>query len=368
MRQVFEFGQLNGWPVSNLRLSPPNSIACLIHWRVAAELLCHLSQNQRQELMSFTGNRESAQSDPKEASTTTREWALEYQDSRTSYPWADFTITVENTTSIEVIDSHFHVDRLQRHSRRGTKCSLEDLLHSSKVKPRLPVRLVGGVQVFCDPEYFPEVPPSEPGFVAAFGVHPKKVEKFCPQQEVNLERLLSFSLASPLGEIGLDFTTSRDSWNLQCEVFQRLLTLCNARRPLILHLREGTRSTGVYDQALEYVRQFCAPSQKIHLHCFTGTCSDVKNWSTFPFCYFGFTGLVGQFNAAQREALRAVPINRLLLESDSPHLNPLDPSQVNTPLFLGDVATLVANVRLDHVHGMVERINSNARSLYNLAC
>ncbi|KAL4225119.1 hypothetical protein ACF0H5_015812 [Mactra antiquata] len=250
MRQVFEFGQLNGWPVSNLRLGPPNSIACLIHWRVAAELLCHLSHNQRQELMSlFTGNRESAQSDSKESSTATPELASESQSSLTSFPWADFTTTVGNTPSIEVIDFHFHVDRLQRQSRRSTRCSLEELLHSSKVKPRLPVRLVGGVQVFGD-----------------------------------------------------------------------------------------------------------------------RTCSDVKNCCTFPSYYFGFTGLVGQFNAAQREALTAVPINRLLLESDSPHLNPLDPSQTNTPLFLGDVATLEAIVRLDHVHQMVEQINSNARSLYNLTC
>jgi Tat protein secretion system quality control protein TatD with DNase activity len=95
------------------------------------------------------------------------------------------------------------------------------------------------------------------------------------------------------------------------------------------------------------VRQEKVPNslQGIHLLCFHGDSVTVKLWlNSYPGTYFGFTMMVKGFGDRKRLGLKSVPGNRLLLESDSPHL-PDVAGSVNYPAHLFRMAEEVARVR-----------------------
>jgi Tat protein secretion system quality control protein TatD with DNase activity len=104
--------------------------------------------------------------------------------------------------------------------------------------------------------------------------------------------------------------------------------------------------------------------QSIHLHCFNGDPVTVKLWSdSYPGTYFGFSSMVKGFGDRQRRALKAVPGNRLLLESDSPHL-PDVAGSVNHPAHLFRVAEEVARVRDQSPLDVLRASLANGRTLY----
>ena len=99
-------------------------------------------------------------------------------------------------------------------------------------------------------------------------------------------------------------------------------------------------------RAREICEEECGRKQLIQLHCFQGPASEVTRWlDAFPNTYFSVGGIVKTLTPEHLEGLRAIPTDRLLLETDSPYL-PLDPTMwVNTPRYLGDIAVAVAQAR-----------------------
>ena len=268
-------------------------------------------------------------------------------------------------------DSHFHIDRTAR--KLGVEdvaaVAVEEILGCSLPHaPSNPVKLVGGVMVFCDPETKLTLPLMDGRWKVAVGLHPKKVSQCTPGYLSNLKTLLdSNPLVTALGEIGLDRSEPDYLWAEQDRVFRKLLTICHPGRVLVLHLRESSNRhcSDVLMAALQYVRKACPVNQKIHLHCFTGLQSDVENWlEDFPNCYFGFTARVAAFTDAQLDALKYVPSDRILLETDSPYM-PVDRNnEVNTPAYLGDVAKTVARCRGVSMRELLAVTVTNGQRLY----
>ena len=273
-------------------------------------------------------------------------------------PWAAF-------------DSHFHLDRTARKLwglDEVSTVTMNDILgYALPHPPVTPVNLVGGVMVFCDPETRLSIPLMDGRWKIAVGLHPKKVPN-C--SEAYLEQIKTLLYSNPLvvalGEIGLDRTVPDYLWDDQDLVFKRMLTFCHPEKVLVLHLRGSSNihSSDVLMAALQYVRKACSQDQKIHLHCFTGQASDVEAWiEDFPNCHFGFTTRVSSFNGRQQEALRVVPGNRLLIETDSPYM-PGSGKEVNTPAYLGDVARTVAECRGISIEELLAVTTTNGRRLY----
>ncbi|KAH3844612.1 hypothetical protein DPMN_086871 [Dreissena polymorpha] len=98
-----------------------------------------------------------------------------------------------------------------------------------------------------------------------------------------------------------------------------LLKLACPRQPVILHIRgQDTYSCRVSALALCLMRENVSPKQKIHLHCFAGTLDQVLGCpAAFPWCYFSISGLDACFDEVQKSAVRGIPADRLLVETDS---------------------------------------------------
>ncbi|KAH3724158.1 hypothetical protein DPMN_049968 [Dreissena polymorpha] len=262
-------------------------------------------------------------------------------------------------------DSHFHLDRSGRVLQ---VYSLERLIgHAEGPVPEVPVQVSGGVAVFCDPATYPEVYPCAPGFGSAVGLHPKKPHASVEGAVRLVEEELRKEGVVALGEIGLDWTTPEQEWPLQERMFVGLLELACPRRPVILHLRGQDRySSEVSALALRLMRENTSPTQRVHLHCFGGNLDQVLGWSTaFPRCYFSIAGSVAQFDEIQRAAVRRIPLNRLLVETDSPYLR-VQRQWHNTPAYVGEVARKVAQIRQTTLDEILQASLENGRLLYNL--
>ena len=97
----------------------------------------------------------------------------------------------------------------------------------------------------------------------------------------------------------------------------------------------------------------------------------VDEWlSTFPYSYFGFTGNVGYYRGPgahlKRLAVRSVPNDRLLIETDAPHL-PVHPRREwHDETFIGDVGQAVAQIRGVSLESLLGETAANGRRLYCL--
>ncbi|KAH3794883.1 hypothetical protein DPMN_148421 [Dreissena polymorpha] len=139
-------------------------------------------------------------------------------------------------------------------------------------------------------------------------------------------------------------------------------------RPVIVHMRDAAdqQCGEIGARCLQIMTANVAPTQRIHLHCFTRTVDQVVSWlETFPKCYFGATVLVREFDSFHNAALRRTPKGHLLLETDAPFFRPLQAS-ANIPAFIGELALEVSRVKGETVEEVLEFTSANARILYQM--
>jgi TatD DNase family protein len=272
--------------------------------------------------------------------------------------------------SYEAFDSHFHLDRLSKSLFGHRGATVAELLGADVGRrPEVLVDVVGGVIVFCDPESYPKRLPRQPGFGVAIGVHPRKARSFEDKHLDEFSSLLRSPGVIALGEIGLDHTEPQDTWAAQEELLVKLLQYSMPIRPVVVHLRDqADRHAGeVGAKCLQLFKANAAPTQRIHLHCFGGTVEQIVGWlEAFPQCHFGFTNLVNQFDKYQVAALRRVPANRLLLETDAPYFKPFPTARASTPAYIGETARAVSQIRGETLEEVLRLTAENGRRLYGL--
>ena len=247
-------------------------------------------------------------------------------------------------------DSHFHLDRTSyKLWGKSTGFMVEDLLRFSSsggVQPRYPVVITGGVVNYSEPFTYPRTFCRDEKWKYAIGVHPKHIGELTDEKFRQLSSLLGSSRVVALGEVGLDRTVYPNQWQAQRAVLRRVLTLLRPDRVLVLHLHGVKQDPYAYDVSMDCIlillEASCPRMQPIHLHCFGGNREVVGRWQRhFPNAHFGFTDAVAKFDNQQKEALRSIPKERLLVETDSPYMRP-NGGGTNTPAFLGDVANDIA--------------------------
>ena len=143
------------------------------------------------------------------------------------------------------------------------------------------MELVGGVMLSGDPEDLVSIPLTDGKWKIVLGVHPRKAVG-CPEHNlIHIKALLDTNpLMKALGQIGLDRTELEYPWPDKECLFTKMLALSRPDKVTVLHLRGSSDkySSDVLLAGLHYVRKDCPPSQRIHLHCFTGNQATVEYW------------------------------------------------------------------------------------------
>ncbi len=159
------------------------------------------------------------------------------------------------------------------------------------------------------------------------------------------------------GEIGLDYHYSADTRDAQLALFEEQLDEARRRGlPAVIHTREAD------DDTLAVLR--ANPVRGV-IHCFNGSADFAKRLLDLGF-FISFSGIV-TFRMAEyvRESSRAVPDDRLLIETDSPYLAP-EPVRggVNEPAYVAHICAFLAQLRGLSPDAFAERTFQNAESLF----
>ncbi|KAM6947932.1 putative deoxyribonuclease TATDN2 [Lycodopsis pacificus] len=243
--------------------------------------------------------------------TAKRRLSLGAEPMRTTYP----------DTRGGFIDTHCHIDMLYGKLRfSGTFGSFRDHYRSS-----FPPEFRGCIANFCNPavmvrEALWEGLLAEDMVWGAFGCHPHFATYYSSVQERDILMAMRHPKAVAFGEIGLDYSHKNSTHSSkQKEVFERQLRLAVAmQKPLVIHCRDA-------DDDLLKIMKRCVPRDyKIHRHCFTNSYPVIEPFLTeFPNLYVGFTALITYFKATEaRDAVRQIPLNRIVLETDAPYFLP----------------------------------------------
>lgn len=230
-------------------------------------------------------------------------------------------------------------------------------------------RLAGVVQVVAigttaqDSVEVLRIARSHPGIFAAVGVHPNESADAKPGDWDAIEALAGEPGVVALGETGLDRHWDRAPFALQREWFDRHLALGQARDlPLVIHCRDCEGD--IIDQLARRGR----PVRGV-LHSFTGDWDAARALLDLGL-HLSFAGMLTFSNKkldALREAATRVPLDRLLVETDSPYLSPHPfRGQTNEPARVALTAERLAQLRGLARDELARLTTENARRLFAL--
>jgi len=197
------------------------------------------------------------------------------------------------------------------------------------------------------------------------GVHPHNASAYDAAMHEKLRATALAAHAAPvvgLGELGLDFHYDHSPRDAQRDAFRRQLSLAHELDlPVTVHLRDG------HDEGLAILQECGVPQAGCIIHCFTeGPRTAERLLALSDAVYISFAGPVTFSKAQQiRDALQVVPLDRMLLETDSPFLAPAPyRGEPNEPAFTVLNAARIAEVLGLDTATVASRCLANARRVF----
>ena len=194
------------------------------------------------------------------------------------------------------------------------------------------------------------------------GIHPLDLADQVEAVDALIE-LANNERVIAIGETGLDYYYSQDRKGEQQESFHNHLRASAATgKPCIVHTRDAR------DDTLAIIREASDPNVAGVLHCFTESLEMAKAALDLNF-YIAFSGIITFKNAAElREVVAQVPLERMLVETDSPYLAPVPyRGKKNEPKNVVEVAQCVADIKGISFEQVVEQTAENFDRLFKLA-
>jgi TatD DNase family protein len=183
---------------------------------------------------------------------------------------------------------------------------------------------------------------------ATLGIHPHEARLADDAAYQHMERLARHPKVIAWGEIGLDYFYDHSPRDVQRQVFARQMEMAAAAKlPIVIHCRPSEGSDDAWDECLGLVREhWAATGLGGILHCFTGNWPQAKLALDMGFM-ISFAGNVTFPKAQQiRDAALEVPLERMLIETDSPYLAPVPyRGQRNEPAFVKETAKKLGELR-----------------------
>jgi TatD DNase family protein len=234
-------------------------------------------------------------------------------------------------------------------------------------------RLRAVVSVFCDAAAMSpslstwESQLADAAVYGAFGIHPHNARHYSDALERRVIDCLAHPKAVALGECGLDYGRDASPRDVQRTVFERQLLLAvRLAKPVVIHSRNAD------DDTLAIMQRALPPDWRIHLHCFTSSAAAATRLlDAFPNLCIGVTGFIThRSSSATREAVKsAIPLSRLLLETDAPYMAPatMGKGALCHPTNVAEVAAEVAAIKGVSPDEVAAATTRNACALYGFS-
>jgi TatD DNase family protein len=205
---------------------------------------------------------------------------------------------------------------------------------------------------------------------ATLGIHPHEARLADEAAYLNMEGLARHPKVIAWGEIGLDYHYDYSPHDVQKFVFTRQMELAAAAKlPIVIHCRPSDGSDNAWEDCLGLIEEQWAPTGIGGiLHCFTGTRTQAKRALDMGFM-ISFAGNVTFPKAQQiRDAALEVPLERMLIETDSPYLAPVPHrGKRNEPAFVKETARKLGELRGLSMQEVGERTSQNFYKFFKIA-
>ena len=195
---------------------------------------------------------------------------------------------------------------------------------------------------------------------AAVGLHPEEISSLTDETFDRLRELAAHPKCAAIGEIGLDYYWDASQKELQKDIFRRQIELALALdKPIIVHDRDA------HGDAFDIVSAY--PVLRGVFHCYSGSAELAKELLKRGW-YLGFDGPVTYKNARKTlEVLEICPLDRLLIETDSPYLSPVPlRGQRNDSRNLSYVAAKIAEIKGCSPKVLAAEAAQNGKRLFNI--
>ena len=346
MHKLCEYFEL-GIPKS-FCLSPPNHVVCILHWQILARLIKLMDSDD--------------------------DWNL--------FKKLSLPIPLpcnQRCTSYETyVDSHCHLDKIFKGYSFRSVLALRNYL--SFEVPEVDLEFV--VSNFVFPYLWDTIPHLARSSLiyGTIGVHPHHVDPLNVDYQVSkVADFLQGGEFVGVGEVGLDFTG-----DCHCKPKCPLSDECKAKQSkiqaqrvfldcvlplaeqhhlaLVLHCRDSG-SGAAAKEVLNLVRSKNLSHLQIHRHCFIGCLAEMRDWlEAFPNVMFGFTSKSLQ-NVETCEALRRLPIEKLLIETDAPYLKR---TGIKSPWQIQEIVKGVSEIKNIPMSVIRAANNTNTRKMYGI--
>lgn len=192
----------------------------------------------------------------------------------------------------------------------------------------------------------------------AIGIHPENVKDYKVSDINFIKENIKEDRIIAIGEIGLDYHYTKENKNEQIKLFEMQLEIAEEENiPVIIHSRDATLDT------INTLKKYHV---KGIIHSFSGSRETAEEYIKMGFL-IGVNGVVTFKNTKLKEVIQDIPLDYIVLETDSPYLTP-EPyrGKQNNPSHIFDIAKYIAglkNVSLEH---LADITNANINKLFNL--
>lgn len=197
--------------------------------------------------------------------------------------------------------------------------------------------------------------------IAMMGLHPCYVKENYLTELKIVEAWLAKRKFIAIGEIGLDFYWDKTFAEQQFQAFKiQMQWALDYNIPIVIHTRNAMGET------IEAVKPFAKKGLRGAFHCFSGSETAAKQIIEMGF-YLGIGGVLTYKNAGVAEAIKAIPMEYIILETDAPYLPPVPyRGKRNEPAYMIEVAKQLAAIKQVPLHEIAAITTANAENLFGL--
>ena len=269
-----------------------------------------------------------------------------------------------------LIDTHAHLDMgLGVNNKEGENSEpLEKQATDSEIEENLALMEEFGVKKVIIPsvevktlDRVVEISNKYKNVYSMVGIFPSEAKTYTDEVEEKLINLAQNKKVVAVGEIGLDYYWDKSFNDVQQDVFRRQIRLANRLNlPLVVHDREAHKDT--FDILKEENK-----SSKVLFHCFSGSVEFMRECVKESW-YIALGGVVTFKNAVKmKEVAEEVPLDKLVLETDSPYLTPVPHrGKPNRPAYVKYVAEEIAQIRGISYEEIADITSTNAEIIFSL--
>ena len=252
-----------------------------------------------------------------------------------------------------MIDSHCHLDHEPLFSNLN-----EVIIRSKEVGINKILTICTTLDSFIK---IKEIVKKDKIIFGTYGIHPHEVRDNKVASDLIINEVNNNDKIIGIGETGLDFYYNHSDKTDQIHSLEEhIKASIKLNIPLIIHSRKAENET------LEIFNKYKNEKLKILMHCFTGSLDFAKKLLDFN-TYFSASGIITFKNSSElQETFKSIPLNRLLIETDSPFLAP-EPNRgkKNEPSFVKYTAEKLAHIKKISNEDLIKATSSNFNTLFN---